>query len=65
MAFWQNLQFWVKNPINTWFNANFWFSLPKTTTKSNDYTYDSRYPWFDEDDYKKLERLANEKMSNW
>jgi len=61
MAFWQNLQFWVKNPINTWFNANFWFSLPKTTTKSNDYTYDSRYPWFDEDDYKKLERLANEK----
>lgn len=61
MAFWQNLQFWVKNPINTWFNANFWFSLPKTTTKSNDHTYDSRYPWFDEDDYKKLERLANEK----
>ena len=61
MAFWQNLQFWVKNPINTWFNANFWFSLPKTTTKSNDYTYNSRYPWFDEDDYKKLERLANEK----
>lgn len=71
MEFWRNLQFWVKTPINTGFNlntgfnmntgANYWNTEKKKNYKSNVTTYNSRYPWFDEEDYKKLERLASER----
>jgi len=73
MAFWQTntgFQVWIgTNPFSTWFNSGF-SSIPtqnnqqsttKTTKKKDDYTYNPRYPWFDEEDYKRLEKMVADK----
>ena len=42
-------------PFSTWFNAGFSSTYPaKNTKKKEDNTYNPRYPWFDEEDYKKF-----------
>ena len=73
MAFGQNntwLQVGIKTPFSTWFSSwistGNWSSNLNTTntkTKSNTtlVTYNSRYPWFDEEDYKKLEAMVDAK----
>ena len=73
MAFWQTntgFQVWIgTNPFSTWFNSGFSSnsttnnrnSTTKNTKKKNDYTYNSRYPWFDEEDYKRLEKMVADK----
>ena len=73
MAFWQTntgFQVWIgTNPFSTWFNSGFSSNSTtnnrNSTTKSNkkkdDYTYNPRYPWFDEEDYKKLEKMVADK----
>lgn len=73
MAFGQSntwLQVGIKTPFSTWFSSwistGNWSSNLNTTntkTKSNNTlsTYNSRYPWFDEDDYKKLEAMVDAK----
>ena len=77
MAFWQintGFQVWTKPSFWTWFSPSFstGFSTPfssnswysKSTNnknKTDDYTYNPRYPWFDEEDYKKLEKMVTDK----
>ena len=73
MAFWQTntgFQVWMGNkPFSTWFNAGFssplptntWWNTVKTTQRKDTYTYNPRYPWFDEEDYKKLEQMVASK----
>ena len=73
MAFWQTntgFQVWIgTNPFSTWFNSGFSSistknnqqSPTKTTKKKDDYTYNPRYPWFDEEDYKRLEKMVADK----
>lgn len=77
MAFWQTntgFQVWMGNkPFSTWFNAGFssplptntWWNTVKTTQKKDTYTYNPRYPWFDEEDYKKLEKMVTDKGITW
>ena len=77
MAFWQfntAFQVWVGNkPFSSWFNAGFssplptatWWNTVKTTQKKDTYTYNPRYPWFDEEDYKKLEQMVAAKGVTW
>lgn len=77
MAFWQTntgFQVWMGNkPFSTWFNAGFssplptntWWNTVKTTQKRDTYTYNPRYPWFDEEDYKKLEKMVTDKGITW
>jgi len=58
---------WFTAPMSSWFNTNFWINTQYNTQTSNKkkysnvVTYNARYPWFDEEDYKKLERLAESK----
>lgn len=71
MAFWQTntgFQVWLKtNPFSTWFSSGLsspfsWATTTQTKTttkKKNDYTYNSRYPWFDEEDYKRLKQIVD------
>ena len=66
MAFWQTntgFQVWLgANPFSTWFNSAFSSnSATKTTKKKNDDTYNPRYLWFNEADYKKLEKMVADK----
>lgn len=77
MAFWQTntgFQVWIgTNPFNTWFNSGFSAnsgtnnrnSTTKNNKKSYDDTYNPRYPWFNEEDYKRLERMVDEKGLTW
>ena len=77
MAFWQTntgFQVWMGNkPFSSWFNAGFssplptntWWNTVKTTQKKDTYTYNPRYPWFDEEDYKKLEKMVTDKGITW
>ena len=74
MAFWQTntgFQVWIgANPFNTWFNSGFSSnsgtnnrnSTTKKSKKSYDDTYNPRYQWFNEEDYKRLERMVDEKV---
>lgn len=75
MAFWQ-VNTWNQwgiwnSPVGTWFSWGFptWMSnntKTKTTSrKSDDYTYNPRYPWFDEADYKRLEQMVRSKWVTW
>lgn len=74
MAFWQ-----TNTGFQTWFQPMTWFATgfssnfqgwtttsvkrqPKKTTTN---TYNSRYPWFDEEDYKKLEKMVTDKGVTW
>jgi len=73
MAFWQTntgFQVWLNTkPFSTWFNSGFSSNLStnnrnsntSATNKKKDYTYNSRYPWFDEEDYKRLEKMVADK----
>ena len=66
MAFWQFntwFQVWMGNkPFSSWLNTGFSSPLPATNTpKKEDNTYNPRYPWFDEEDYKKLEQMVASK----
>lgn len=77
MAFWQTntgFKVWIgTNPFNTWFNSGFSSnsgtnnrnSTTKNNKKSYDDTYNPRYPWFNEEDYKRLERMVDEKGLTW
>lgn len=49
MAFWQKT------------NSNTWAFSTKKTQSATSYTYNSRYPWFDEEDYWKLEKMVADK----
>ena len=65
MAFWQT-NTWFQpgiwnSPFNTGFSTGFTWSATKSTgtnKKKDDYTYNSRYPWFDENDYKRLVEIV-------
>ena len=73
MAFWQTntgFQVWIgTKPFSTWFNSAFstpistatWNTATTTTQKKKNNTYNPRYPWFDEEDYKKLEKMVADK----
>lgn len=65
MAIWQfNTWFQAWRPSNTWFNAWFstWTITPRVNKDEEDtYTFNSRYPWFDEEDYRKLEKMVADK----
>ena len=77
MAFWQfntGFQVWTKPSFWTWvspsFSTGFSPSISTNTTtqnkkKSDNYTYNPRYPWFDEEDYKKLEQMVAAKGLTW
>lgn len=52
---------WFNTWINTWANALNSTGISNKTYRVNVNTYNPRYPWFDEEDYKKLERLASSK----
>ena len=77
MAFWQvntGFKVWINtNPFSTWFNSGFSSnsgtnnrnSTTKSNKKNDDYTYNPRYPWFDEEDYKKLEKMVADKGFTW
>ena len=52
---------WFNTWINTWANALNSTGISNKTYRVNVNTYNPRYPGFDEEDYKKLERLANSK----
>lgn len=77
MAFWQantGFKVWINtNPFSTWFNSGFSSnsgtnnrnSTTKSNKKKDDYTYNPRYPWFDEEDYKKLEKMVADKGFTW
>ena len=63
MAFWQQ-----NTGFQVWFQPMTWFSTgivstpsvsTKKTTKTS--TYNPRYPWFDEEDYKRMEKIADDK----
>ena len=75
MAFWQ-VNTWFQagfgnSPLGTWFSWGFstWSlatNKTKTTSKNvNDYTYNPRYPWFDEEDYKRLEQKVRATWATW
>lgn len=58
-------QFWFQSWANVWIGSwinQFWNFTTKqpsvSNTKSN--TYNSRYPWFDEEDMKKLENMVKD-----
>lgn len=77
MAFWQTstgFQVWIgTKPFSTWFNSAFstpfssnsWNTATTTTQKKKNNTYNPRYPWFDEEDYKKLEKMVADKGFTW
>lgn len=52
---------WFNTWINTWANALNSTGISNKTYRVNVNTYNPRYPGFDEEDYKKLERLASSK----
>lgn len=70
MAFWQTntgFQVWINNsPFSTWFSTGFSASKPtNTATKNDTTTYNPRYPGFNEEDYKKLEKMVADKGVTW
>lgn len=77
MAFWQTntgFQAW-NNMFSTWFNSSFSWGLvgiPTSvnntqvkTQKKDDDTYNPRYPWLNEEQYKKLEKMVSDKWLTW
>ena len=77
MAFWQmntGFQVWIgSSPFNTWFNSGFSSNSGTNNRNSNTQnnkkkdknTYNPRYPWFNEEDYKKLEKMVTDKGFTW
>lgn len=69
MAFWQNLglKLWFQpwqqfsSNVSSPQISNIWTTTPTTQTKTTLKTYNPRYPGFDEEDYKRLESLVNQK----
>ena len=72
MAFWQTntwFQMGIKTPFTTWFstevsNSN-WNTNQNPSNKNTLVTYNSRYPGFDEEDYKRLEQIADAQWVTW
>lgn len=62
---------WLQLGLQTWFNPSMSLSQNTTqtprinTTQKRSSTYNSRYPWFDEENYKKLERMVDERWVTW
>ena len=61
---WASLNLWWSNKNN---KTSVWFSYKATPIESTvkDVTYNKDYPWFDKDDYERLERMASKSWLTW